>query len=257
MRKMLMMGNWKMHKKASELESFFSSFGELMKDHSAEIDAAIDCIFAVPSPLLASAVASTSNTFPEIAAQDVHHKLEGAFTGDVSIPMITDLGVKASIVGHSERRAYHGETSEQVAEKVSQCLNQGIMPVLCVGEQLDDREKGLTEQVVTNQLVPVFKQVESWNNVVIAYEPVWAIGTGLTATSAQAQQVHHFIRGLIANKYGKSAAEKATIVYGGSAKPGNIAELVSQPDIDGGLVGGASLSPQDFAAMLINALATI
>jgi triosephosphate isomerase len=254
---MLMMGNWKMHKKASELESFFSRFSELTKDQTAEIDAAIDCMFAVPSPLLASAVAATNSLFAEIAAQDVHHKLEGAYTGDVSLPMITDLGIKASIIGHSERRAYHGETSELVAEKVAQCLNQGVKPVLCVGEQLDEREKGLTEQVVTNQLIPVFKLVENWDNVVVAYEPVWAIGTGLTATSAQAQAVHHYIRGLIANKYGKSVAEKATILYGGSAKPGNIAELVSQPDIDGGLVGGASLSPEDFAAMLINALATI
>ena len=176
----------------------------------------------------------------------------GAYTGEVSPLMLKDLGVEYVILGHSERREYYGETDAIVNEKVKAALKHGLKPILCVGEKLEERENGTTEKVVEEQIVGGLKDVcaEKMANVVIAYEPVWAIGTGKTATPAQAQEVHAFIRDLLVKLYNAEVAENVTVQYGGSMNDANAAELIAQKDIDGGLVGGASLIPEKFTVIV-------
>ncbi len=245
----LMAGNWKMNKLNSELESFFGDFAAALgKDES--LTERVDILFAVPYLLLDRAVRLAEPMGIRVAAQNVHSEPSGAFTGEISLAMLKEIGVTSTLIGHSERRQYFCETDESVARKTKAALAAGFMPIACVGETLEEREENRTEAVVTRQVKAVLDTVDSPKDLVLAYEPVWAIGTGRSATSAQAQEVHAMIRKLIAQRFGDDVSGKMRILYGGSANPANIDELLRQPDIDGGLVGGASLKPQDFAKMV-------
>lgn len=247
----MLAGNWKMQKLNRELEDFFTAFDhEVGLDHGSSPEAGIDILFAVPCTLLAEAVRFATPRGFHIASQNVHWEPSGAFTGEVSIAMVQEVGVSATLIGHSERRQYFGETDATVALKVKAALSAGMMPILCVGETLHEREAGDTDRVVRRQLEVALGEVQDLGDLVIAYEPVWAIGTGRSATSQQAQEVHAMIRSLVEDLYGQSAAATTRILYGGSANPQNIAELLAQSDIDGALVGGASLKPGDFARMV-------
>lgn len=188
----------------------------------------------------------------EIGAQNCHAERSGAYTGEISAGMIKSTGASFVIIGHSERREYFSETDAMLAKKVIAVLENGLRPIFCCGEKLETREAGDHEALVQEQVEKGLFHLDSeaFSKVVIAYEPVWAIGTGKTATSAQAQEMHHFIRSLISEKYGAETAESTTILYGGSCKPDNAAELFSQPDVDGGLIGGASLKAADFIAIV-------
>ncbi len=248
MRKKLLAGNWKMNKTSGELAPFFDAFAK-------ELGAAPKCdvLFAAPFTLLQKAQELAKPRGYLIAAQNVHAEASGAFTGEVSLAMLQDVGIAASLVGHSERRQYFNETDATVAKKTKAAQAAGVMPIVCIGETLAEREAHRTEAVVGAQLDAVLEGLgnpKDLGNLVIAYEPVWAIGTGRSATSAQAQEVHAFIRKRVVAVCGADAAAKLRILYGGSANPANIVELLGQKDIDGGLVGGASLKPTDFAAMV-------
>jgi triosephosphate isomerase len=254
MRKVLLAGNWKMNKLPSEVPAFFQAYSQKARLTEAPVRDRVELLFAVPYPLLAPAVAATQGLPVTIAAQNVHQERAGAYTGEVSIDMLKDLGVGATLIGHSERRQYYGETDAIVAQKLRLCLDQGLQPIVCIGETKEEREGGQTEGILQKQMAALFDQVAQWQGITIAYEPVWAIGTGLTATDEQAQQAHSFVRELIRQRYNQEAAAATRILYGGSMKPANCAGLLQQPDIDGGLVGGASLKEDDFAAMTQTAL---
>lgn len=210
----------------------------------------VDCAVCVPFPYLSQAQKELSGSNVMWGAQDVHQLEQGAYTGEVSAAMLRDFGCSYVIVGHSERRAYYNESSNLVAEKFLAAQQAGIKPILCVGETLEQRENGITESVVAGQLDALIQLggVQALRNAVVAYEPVWAIGTGKTATAAQAQAVHVFIRQRVASQDSQVASELC-ILYGGSVKANNAAELFAMPDIDGGLIGGASLVADDFLAI--------
>ena len=210
----------------------------------------VDCAVCVPFPYLAQAQQELSGSAVKWGAQDVHQMEKGAYTGEVSAAMLCDFGCGYVIVGHSERRAYYSESSRLVAEKFLAARQAGITPILCMGETLEQRENGTTESVVAEQLDALVQSggVQALHHAVVAYEPVWAIGTGKTATAAQAQAVHTFIRQLVASHDSQIAAELC-ILYGGSVKANNAAELFAMPDIDGGLIGGASLVADEFLAI--------
>lgn len=244
MRKRLLAGNWKMNKLNAEMAEFFASFAQELGPKGKT-----DVLFAVPFTLLNEAQFHGQKNGIRIAAQNVHSDANGAFTGEVSLAMIKELGVTATLIGHSERRQYFAETDQTVTKKTVAALAQGVMPIVCVGETLAEREKSQTDAVVRRQVEAVLDAVPDPKDLVIAYEPVWAIGTGKSATSAQAQDVHALIRGILKKRYA-AAGDAIRIIYGGSANPANIDELLAQPDIDGGLVGGASLKPADFAKMV-------
>ena len=201
-----------------------------------------------------STACQTKPNFVEIAAQNVHWEDTGAFTGEISASMLKDVGASYAIIGHSERRQYFGETDEGVKLRVKAAMAAGITPIVCIGEQLDDRKAGTTEQILKEQLGSVLSDIEVNTKLVIAYEPVWAIGTGLAATSEQAEEAHAFIRAEVADLWNQDSANKIRILYGGSMKPSNIAELMSQENVDGGLVGGASLKPEQFFEMIATAV---
>ena len=247
MRKIIVAGNWKMNKTASEAKAFFEEFKPLVADvKNAEI------IIGAPFTALETATRETKGSNIKIAAENMNAKESGAYTGEVSPLMLKDLGVEYVILGHSERREYYHENDEIINEKVKSALAHDLKPILCIGEKLEQREAGTTNDVVKTQIVGGLKDVtaEQMANVVLAYEPVWAIGTGKTATPEQAQEVHAFIRGLLTDLYGKEVAENVTVQYGGSMNDGNAADLIAQTDIDGGLVGGASLIPEKFAVII-------
>lgn len=247
MRKIIVAGNWKMNKTASEAKAFFEEFKPLVADvKNAEI------IIGAPFTALETATRETKGSNIKIAAENMNAKESGAYTGEVSPLMLKDLGVEYVILGHSERREYYHENDEIINEKVKSALAHDLKPILCIGEKLEQREAGTTNDVVKTQIVGGLKDVtaEQMANVVLAYEPVWAIGTGKTATPDQAQEVHAFIRGLLTDLYGKEVAENVTVQYGGSMNDGNAADLIAQTDIDGGLVGGASLIPEKFAVII-------
>ncbi len=237
--------NWKMHKTVGEAIAFLA---ELVPGVSADGPEVVVC---PPFTSLAAAVERCSDSPVRVAAQNMHEEAEGAFTGEVSAPMLVDLGVDGVILGHSERRQYFGETDEALAKKVPAALDAGLQPILCVGENEGQRDADETEGVLTRQIEADLANVadERLGDVVIAYEPIWAIGTGRTATPEQAQEACAVIRGLIESRSADAAAA-IRILYGGSVKPGNAAELVALPDVDGALVGGASLDPGDFAAIV-------
>jgi len=243
-----MAGNWKMYKTAAETTAFFEKFLPL-------VEKATHCEIVVAPPFvnLAAAVAATRSSRVEIAAQNLHWVTkDGAYTGEVSGPMLKAIGCGWVIIGHSERRQYFGETDETVLKRTIAALESGLAPIVCVGERLEEREAGRTEAVLEEQfngglagLAP-----EQFARVTIAYEPVWAIGTGRTATPEIAADAHKFLRSRIKARYGEEQAAATRILYGGSVKPDNIKGLMAQPDIDGGLVGGASLDPASFASIV-------
>ena len=245
MRRKLVAGNWKMHgtlAQNAELLDAVRSGMAVMKG--------VDCAVCAPFPYLAQAQQKLSSSNVKWGAQDVHQLDKGAYTGEVSAGMLRDFACSYVIVGHSERRAIYGESSHLVAEKHVSAQQAGLIPILCVGETLEQRESGVTEQVVAEQLDALVSLagVQALRNAVVAYEPVWAIGTGKTATSAQAQAVHAFIRQRIASQDGQIASGLC-ILYGGSVKANNAAELFAMPDIDGGLIGGAALVADEFLAI--------
>lgn len=252
MRKTLLAGNWKMNMSLQKTASFFKDIEDKLNSDSINTDG-IDLVIGAPYTMLATAVQSRTAGF-EVASQNVHWESEGAFTGEISAPMLKELGVKYAIIGHSERRQYFGETDQSVLQRTKKAISEGIIPIVCVGEVLEDRESGRTNDVVKTQIDAVLKNLDATEDIVIAYEPVWAIGTGLAATSEQAEEVHAFIRDLIKDSFGQELAEKIRILYGGSMKPSNISELLSKPNVDGGLVGGASLKANDFAQMIVKAV---
>ena len=241
MRKTIVAGNWKMNASKDSVESLVTDILSGASDVSAEI------IVCAPFPYLSQVEVLIEGSNLMLGAQNLNLNASGAFTGEVSAEMIKDFGANHVIVGHSERRSLYGETSEIVAEKTKAAIDSGLTPILCLGESLDQRESGKTESVVSEQLNKVIKMVgiEAFNNIIIAYEPVWAIGTGMTATPEQAQAVHKFIRDLLASS-SQDIADKTAILYGGSMNAGNAVELISCSDIDGGLIGGAALKAEDF-----------
>lgn len=244
MRKIIIAGNWKMNKTPSEAAELAEAI--------AKIKGKCEIVICPPFVDLFYARRAIEGSGVKLGAQNCHWKENGAFTGEVSADMLLEVGCEYVIIGHSERRQYFGETDETVNLRTAAALAKGLKVILCVGESKDEREAGVTEQVIEKQIREDLKgfTAEDMANVVIAYEPIWAIGTGLTATSAQAEEVCAFIRSLLAGLFGKETAEETTIQYGGSMKASNAAELLSMPDIDGGLIGGASLKPEEFAAIV-------
>lgn len=245
MRRKLVIGNWKMHGSMSENRALLAMLKPALGSQN-DVGVAV----CAPFPYLAQMLDELSGTSISWGAQNVSEQAKGAFTGEVSTSMLKDFGCKYVIVGHSERRSIYGESDELVAKKYVAAQSAGLIPVLCVGETLAEREGNVTEQVVSRQLDAVIKTagVNSLASAVVAYEPVWAIGTGKTATPEQAQAVHSFIRGRIAD-LNKQLADGMIIQYGGSVKASNATELFTQPDIDGGLIGGASLVADEFIAI--------
>jgi triosephosphate isomerase len=246
----LIAGNWKMHKTIAEAESFIAA---LLPRVSA-----VDGIEIAICPTflgLEAMVDSTRGSRVAVYAQNMHHKPEGAFTGEVSAAMLTEVGVHGVLLGHSERRELFGENDRALQLKVPAALAAGLLPVLCVGETEEERERGDTERKLRHQVQEGLARVENdrLGEIVIAYEPIWAIGTGLMATPEQAQEAIGFVRALVADR-SHEQAQHTRILYGGSVKPDNAAELMALPDVDGALVGGASLDPESFAAIIVNAL---
>ena len=250
-RKAIIAGNWKMNKTASEAAVLVDELIPAVKDASCEV------VICTPYTDLVTAVAKTKGTNIHVGAENVHFEKSGAFTGEISADMLVDLGVEYVIVGHSERRQYFAETDQTVNKRALAALNAGLKVIICVGESLQQREEGVTEELVRMQTKIALRDVtaEQMANVVIAYEPIWAIGTGKTATADDAQEVCGAIRKTLAEIFGQETADQVRVLYGGSAKPGNIAELVAKPDVDGALVGGASLKADSFSEMVLNAIA--
>lgn len=246
MRKHIVAGNWKMNKTFEEADELIND----IKDQLEEItlDRNTQVIICPPFPFLEMATDYSEESYFAVGAQNVSDQESGAYTGEVSAAMLESMELEYCIVGHSERRAYYHETDEIVARKVDQLLKHGISPIVCCGEVLEEREANRQFEVVKKQITDGLFHLtaEQFANIIIAYEPVWAIGTGKTATPEQAQEIHAFIRGLIAEKYGQAVADETSILYGGSCKPGNAKELFANPDVDGGLIGGASLKANDF-----------
>ena len=246
MRKPFVAGNWKMHGSKASILSLVTGLNS-QADKLGNVDVAI-CPPAIYIDYTNRSLAENSIS---VGAQNIAEEpVQGAFTGEISVEMLKDFNCRYVILGHSERRAIYGETDSEIAQKVKVALKAGVTPILCVGETLEERESGVMEQVIAKQLDVVLDEVgiESFDNIVIAYEPVWAIGTGVTASPAQAQEVHAFIRGKLA-ELNSAVAQRVIIQYGGSVKPDNAKELFGQADIDGGLIGGASLNADDFIAI--------
>lgn len=247
MRRPVIAGNWKMYKSAAETRAFFKVFRPLVEKVRH-----CDIVIAPPFTALQTAVESTQGSDIAVAAQDVHWEKQGAYTGEVAPSMLTELGCRYVIIGHSERRQYFHETDQTVSRKVAAALEANLTPLVCVGETLEEREAGATERVLTRQFSAGLGTLtaERFSRIIIAYEPVWAIGTGRTATPETAVEAHRLLRGLTAKQFGDSLADGLPILYGGSVKPDNIRGLMAQPEIDGALVGGASLDPNSFAAIV-------
>ena len=245
MRTPLVAGNWKMNGSRASVKELINGVVEGAKSLNG-----VEVAVCPPFIYIADVTAVTDGSNVKVGSQDVCTELKGAFTGETSIEMIKDFGCQYAIVGHSERRTLYGETDEIVAEKFNVVKNAGVIPVFCIGETLEEREQNITEEVCARQIDAVFAKEgdNAFENSVIAYEPVWAIGTGKTASPEQAQSVHAFIRQHIA-KRNADVAEKVQILYGGSMNPANAKELMGQADIDGGLIGGASLKADDFLAV--------
>ncbi len=246
MRRKVIAGNWKMNMLPNEAIKFIEEFAPLVKDTKAEV------ILCVPYIDLFYALLNAQETNIKIGAQNMHFEESGAYTGEVSGKMLKSIGVEYVIIGHSERRQYFAETDETVNKKIKAAFEYGLKPIVCVGENLEQREKGVTEEIITKQTELALDGLskDQVKNTIIAYEPIWAIGTGKTATSEDANNSVKAIREKIAKLYGKEVAEEVIIQYGGSVKSSNAAELFSTSDIDGGLVGGASLKPEEFAKIV-------
>ena len=245
-RKAVIAGNWKMNKTPAEAKELLTSVAPLVKDADCEV------IACVPFVDLQTALDATQGTNVKIGAENCHWAESGAFTGEISAPMLASMGVEYVVLGHSERRQYFGETDETVNKRTKAALAAGLKPIVCVGELLWERECNITEEVIARQI-----KLDLWavtedelKNIIIAYEPVWAIGTGKTATAEQAEEVCAFIRATVAKLYNQEAADALTIQYGGSMNDGNADELLSKVNVDGGLIGGASLVAEKFAAIV-------
>lgn len=247
MRKKIVAGNWKMHKNAAQTSQLLD---ELISKVPSETRAQV--IVAPTFVNLAAAVNQLKGTNISVSAQNVHQTESGAFTGEISADMLTSVGVNTVILGHSERRAIFHETDALIADKVNTALKHDMTVIFCFGEELKDRQSNNHFNIVENQLKDGLFQVDakSWDKIVLAYEPVWAIGTGETASPEQAQEMHEFIRETVLKAYGKEVAENVTILYGGSVKPENAKEIFGKPDVDGGLIGGAALKADDFVAIV-------
>ncbi len=248
-RKTIIAGNWKMNKTASETKAFAEELKPLMSRAKW-----CDVVICVPFVNIPAALKAFKDTRIAVGAQNLHYEDHGAYTGEVSAAMLKDLGVKYVIVGHSERRQYWNDNDIIVNKKVHAAIDMGLYPIICVGESLEQRELGVTMEVIDLQVKTALAGVpaDKMRHVVIAYEPVWAIGTGKTATAEQANEVNEEIRTVIRKLYGARVARSVTILYGGSMNAKNAEELLAQPDVDGGLIGGASLKPEDFN-IIINA----
>lgn len=235
-----------MNKTAAETEALIE---ELLEQ---DLDPNVEVLIAPTSVHLAQAVQATAGSRVAVAAQNMHQAQSGAFTGEISASMLIGVGVEHVILGHSERRAYFGENDALLAEKVQAALDSDLQVIFCFGEELSDRQKNTHFDVVESQLRNALFDLPSsvWSSIVLAYEPVWAIGTGETASPEQAQEMHAFIRQLLDKQYGAECAQSVSILYGGSVKPANAAEIFAKPDVDGGLIGGASLNALDFAAIV-------
>ena len=244
MRKYIVAGNWKMNTTVPEGVELAKAVVEKAKD----LPANVQLVVAPPFTHLALVADALKGSKVKLSAQNCADHEKGAYTGEVAVNMLTSIGCEYTILGHSERRQYYGETDEKLVVKTKLALEAGLKVILCVGENLDEREAGKHFEVVTAQTKNVLYNftAEDMKNIVIAYEPVWAIGTGKTATAAQAQEIHACIRSVIAEKFGLEVAEDMTILYGGSCKPSNAKELFAEKDIDGGLIGGAALKADDF-----------
>lgn len=248
MRKNIVAGNWKMNTTLQEGIALAKEINESLKG----VEAKCDVVLATPFIHLVSVVEAVAGSCIGVGAENCADKAEGAYTGEVSAKMVASTGAKYVILGHSERRAYYHETSEILKEKVILALENGLTPIFCVGEVLEEREANKHFEVVEAQIKEALFNLtpEEFANLVIAYEPVWAIGTGKTATAEQAQEIHAFIRRTIAEKYGNDVADNTSILYGGSCKPSNAGELFAKPDVDGGLIGGAALKADSFLGII-------
>ncbi|MCT4630399.1 triose-phosphate isomerase [Winogradskyella sp.] len=246
MRKHIVAGNWKMNNGLIQTETLIAELKKQEKTSDAEV------MIAPTFTNLWHAFQSTRQYDIEVVAQNMHFAENGAYTGEVNADMLKSIGVKTVILGHSERRAYFNETDEALAKKVDAALANDMRVIFCFGEELSDRKAGNEESVVESQIKNALfhLEAEAFKHIVLAYEPVWAIGTGETATPDQAQDMHAFIRKTLAEKYGNDVAESVSILYGGSVKPNNAKEIFSKPDVDGGLIGGASLKAEDFFAIV-------
>jgi triosephosphate isomerase len=242
-----MAANWKMHKTPRETGEFFTTFNPLVEGSSH-----CEIVVCPPFTGLAAAVEAAAGSAIGIGAQNLHWEKKGAFTGEIAPGMLTAAGCRYVIIGHSERRQFFGETDETVSRKIAAALEAELIPIVCVGELLDEREAGQTETVLKKQVNGAFRALTAgqFSPIIVAYEPVWAIGTGKTATPEMAAEAHRFLRGLVGELFGPEGAQQVRILYGGSVKPANVKGLMAQPDIDGALVGGASLEPDSFAAIV-------
>jgi triosephosphate isomerase len=246
MRKYIIAGNWKMNKTESETTQLIEELKQ--QDFKSGVE-----VFIAPTFVnLSASVKATKNSGIHVAAQNMHQSYSGAFTGEISSAMLLDIGVHHVILGHSERRAYFGETDELLKEKVQAALQAGLHIIFCFGEEFEDRKSEKHFDVVKQQLSTSLFDLDAtkWQQIVLAYEPVWAIGTGETASPEQAQEMHAFIRSLIRENYNSICADAVSILYGGSVKPANATEIFAQTDVDGGLIGGASLKAEDFVAIV-------
>lgn len=246
LRQAIIAGNWKMNKNRAEAKELIEAMKPLVADANCGV------VICVPFTNLETAMELTKGTNIKVGAENVHFEKSGAFTGEISADMLTEMGVEYVVIGHSERRQYFGETDHTVNLRTKAAVEAGLKPIVCVGEMLEDRENGITAELVAMQVKLALKDItkEQLKNIVIAYEPVWAIGTGKTATADQAAEVCGLIRETVASIYDKEAADAMTIQYGGSMNPKNAVELLGKEDIDGGLIGGASLKAPDFAAIV-------
>ena len=246
MRKKIVAGNWKMNNNKSETADLIQA----LKSLSFSTDVRV--MVAPAFTHLAQAEELTQGGRIEVLAQNMNANDSGAFTGEISAKMLNSIGINKVILGHSERRAYYNETDAELKQKVKTALTHDMEVVFCFGEELDQRKAGSHFEVVQSQLETVLFDLNSteWSKIILAYEPVWAIGTGETASPEQAQDIHAYIRGLIASKYDEDLAHDVSILYGGSVKPANASAIFSQPDVDGGLIGGASLNAEDFIAII-------
>lgn len=246
MRKHIVAGNWKMNTDFSEAKTLITEIVCDINNDTTEV------IVAPPFVNLKTVVKATKNSRIKVAAQNMHQEISGAYTGEVSGKMLKSIGVNHVILGHSERRAYFNETNEILKQKVTSALEQDFTVIFCFGEELAERKANTQKEVVKKQLSEALFHLdkETYNNLILAYEPVWAIGTGETATPEQAQEMHAYVRTLIAENYTSEVAENLSILYGGSVKPTNAKELFSNPDVDGGLIGGAALKANDFLTIV-------
>ena len=248
-RQVVIAGNWKMNKNAEETKTLLSEMTQTIKEADCKV------LLCVPAINISTAVEATKDSIIEIGAQNCHWAANGAFTGEISADMLKSFGIKYAIIGHSERRQYFGETDETVNKRALACHENGITPIICVGENLEEREIDITKDVIRTQVKAGLANFtkEQLHNTIIAYEPVWAIGTGKTATAQQAEEVCAYIRELLGEMFCPMCAQKVTIQYGGSMNAGNAKELLSMPNIDGGLIGGASLKAADFNTIVESA----